>query len=61
MEKLQNFIDGKYCDPIDDQWLDNYVPSTGERSQQIPASNVKDVERAYKAAKKHFRLGHKPR
>jgi aminomuconate-semialdehyde/2-hydroxymuconate-6-semialdehyde dehydrogenase len=54
MEKLQNFIDGKYCDPVDDQWLDNFVPSTGERSQLIPASNAKDVERAYKAAKKAF-------
>ncbi|WP_420378922.1 aldehyde dehydrogenase [Gilvibacter sp.] len=54
MEKLQNFIDGKYCDPIDGQWLDNYVPSTGERSQLIPASNAKDVEQAYKAAKKAF-------
>lgn len=54
MEKLQNFIDGKYCDPLDDQWLDNYVPSTGEHSQQIPASNAKDVEQAYQAAKKAF-------
>lgn len=54
MKRLQNFINGKHQDPIDNNWIDNYNPSTGEVSGQIPASNKKDVEAAYKAAKAAF-------
>lgn len=54
MERLQNFINGAYVDPADNQWLDNYNPSTGQLSHAIPASNSKDVEAAYKAAKAAF-------
>lgn len=54
MEKLQNFIDGKYQDPIDLNYIDNYEPATGEVYSLIPNSNEKDVEQAVKAAEKAF-------
>lgn len=54
MEKLQNFIDGKYQEPIDLNYIDNYEPATGEVYSLIPNSNEKDVEQAVKAAEKAF-------
>lgn len=50
MEKLQNFIAGEYCAPVDGQYIDNYEPATGLVYSQIPNSNEKDVELAVKAA-----------
>ena len=54
MEKLQNFIDGKYCDPAKGQYMDNYEPATGKVYCQIPNSTSEDVEEAVKAAEKAF-------
>ncbi|WP_435579758.1 aldehyde dehydrogenase [Gilvibacter sp.] len=54
MDRLQNFINGEYVDPIDGQWMDNYTPSTGAVSGQIPVSNQKDVAKAFEAAKAAF-------
>lgn len=54
MIKIQNYINGKYVNPIKDQWLDNYNPSIGEVYGQIPNSDVEDVQQAYKAAKEAF-------
>lgn len=52
MEKLRNFIDGVYCDPIDRNYIDNYEPATGKVYAQIPNSNEKDVQNAVLAAQK---------
>ncbi|MDX2360618.1 MAG: aldehyde dehydrogenase [Crocinitomicaceae bacterium] len=54
MEKIQNFIDGEYCDPIDGQYIDNYEPASGKVYCQIPNSGAKDVERAVEAAEKAY-------
>lgn len=54
MEKLQNFIDGKYCDPAKGQYMDNYEPATGKVYCQIPNSTSEDVEEAVKSAEKAF-------
>ncbi len=54
MIKIQNYINGKYVNPIKDQWLDNYNPSIGEVYGRIPNSDVEDVQQAYKAAKEAF-------
>lgn len=56
MEKLQNFIDGKYCDPVDGQYIDNYEPASGEVYCQIPNSSANDVELAVAAAEKGFEV-----
>lgn len=54
MEKLANFINGVYQAPIDNQYIDNFEPATGEVYSLIPNSNEKDVELAVQAAEKAF-------
>ena len=54
MENIQNYINGSFHNPIQDNWLDNYNPSNGEVYVQIPNSSKEDVENAYIAAKSAF-------
>ena len=54
MEKLQNFINGTYCDPVEGQYIDNYEPASGKVYCQIPNSSAKDVELAVAAAEKAY-------
>ena len=54
MKKILNYIDGVYCEPISETWIDNYNPSNGEVYSQIANANEQDVEKAYVAAKKAF-------
>ncbi|MDG1730001.1 MAG: aldehyde dehydrogenase [Algibacter sp.] len=54
MIKIQNFINGKFENPISDEWIDNYCPSDGEVYGQIPNSSKQDVENAYNAAIEAF-------
>lgn len=55
MKKVQNFINGKYQDPIGNQWIDGFEPATGKVYAQIAASDERDVEAAYQAAKAAFK------
>lgn len=54
MHYLENYINGKYTDPVVDDWLDIYNPSNGEVYGQLAKSNKDDVENAYKAAAAAF-------
>lgn len=54
MEKILNFIDGRFCHPLSGQYLDNYDPSCGEVYSHIPDSDAADVEMAYLAAHNAF-------
>lgn len=54
MEKLRNFIDGKFCEPLTGAYIDNYEPATGKVYSLIPNSGAEDVELAVKAAEKAF-------
>jgi aminomuconate-semialdehyde/2-hydroxymuconate-6-semialdehyde dehydrogenase len=54
MNKIQNFINGKYQDPIKGDYLDNYEPGNGEIYGQIPNSTQEDLELAIKSAKSAF-------
>ncbi|MFN4152324.1 MAG: aldehyde dehydrogenase family protein, partial [Candidatus Sericytochromatia bacterium] len=54
MKKLQNFIDGKYCDTLSNSYIDNYNPSTGKVYSLVPDSNKADIDIAFEAAKKAF-------
>ncbi|WP_452599364.1 aldehyde dehydrogenase family protein, partial [Pontimicrobium sp. MEBiC01747] len=51
---IQNYINGKFHNPIDNNWIDNYCPANGEVYGQIPNSSKADVENAYIAAKATF-------
>ncbi|MCH2224425.1 MAG: aldehyde dehydrogenase family protein, partial [Crocinitomicaceae bacterium] len=50
MEKLQNFINGQYCDPSNGEYIDNYEPASGKVYSLIPNSTADDVNRAVNAA-----------
>jgi aminomuconate-semialdehyde/2-hydroxymuconate-6-semialdehyde dehydrogenase len=54
MEKLRNFIDGAYCEPIGGAYIDNFEPATGKVYSLIPNSDARDVEKAVLAAEKAF-------
>ncbi|WP_410004507.1 aldehyde dehydrogenase [Aequorivita nionensis] len=54
MQKILNYINGEYVEPISKKWLDNYNPSNGEVYSQIANSNAEDIENAYQAAKVAF-------
>ena len=56
MEKLRNYINGEYVNPISNQYLDNYEPATGEIYSLIPNSNEEDVNQAVIAAENAFPL-----
>ena len=51
---IQNYINGQYLNPIQENWIDNYCPASGEVYGQIPNSSVEDVDNAYIAAKSAF-------
>lgn len=51
---IQNYINGQYENPLQENWLDNYCPANGEVYGQIPNSSKDDVENAYIAAKSAF-------
>jgi aminomuconate-semialdehyde/2-hydroxymuconate-6-semialdehyde dehydrogenase len=52
--KIQNYINGNFHDPIQNNWLDNYCPANGEVYGKIPNSSKEDVDNAYIAAKSAF-------
>lgn len=54
MEKLSNYINGAYQDPISGSYIDNFEPSTGQVYSLIPDSDERDVELAVEAAEKAF-------
>ncbi|PHR69056.1 MAG: 2-hydroxymuconic semialdehyde dehydrogenase [Lutibacter sp.] len=55
MEKIKNYINGEFRNPISNKYVDNYNPSNGEIYGQIPNSSSEDVELAYSSAKSAFR------
>ena len=54
MKKILNYIDGSYCEPFTQDWLDNYNPSKGAVYSKIASSSSIDVDKAYQAAKIAF-------
>ncbi len=54
MEKLKNFINGEFIDPINGQYIDNYEPATGKVYSLIPDSDENDVQLAVQAVEKAF-------
>lgn len=54
MEKIKNFINGEYRDPVKGNYLDNYEPGSGEIYSQIPASTQEDLDLAVEASQEAF-------
>ena len=54
LEKIRNFIDGQFVEPIGGKYLENIEPATGKPYSQVADSDARDVERAVAAAEKAF-------
>ena len=53
-DKIRNFIDGRFVEPIGAKYLDNIEPATGKRYSQVADSDARDVDLAVAAAEKAF-------
>lgn len=51
MDRINNFIGGRFLPPVGGEYLDNIEPATGQIYGQIPASDKRDVDLAIQAAK----------
>lgn len=51
MQRIRNFIDGKWLDPASGGWLDNVDPSSGQTYSQVADSDQHDVDAAVVAAR----------
>jgi aminomuconate-semialdehyde/2-hydroxymuconate-6-semialdehyde dehydrogenase len=54
MERIRNFIDGEFTEPVKGQYIDNIEPATGSVYSLIPDSTAEDVQLAVEAAEKAF-------
>ena len=46
MEKIKNFIGGKFLTPISKKYLENYDPAKGEIYSLVPDSDSRDIKTA---------------
>lgn len=56
VQKYQLFIDGKWQDPVSNEWIDSVNPFTNMVWSKVPRSGNEDVNKACKAAAKAFPL-----
>lgn len=54
MNRIQNFINGSYCEPAKGNYIENYEPATGMVYCQIPDSTEEDIAQAVACAEKAF-------
>src|SRR5438094_4330577 len=54
LERIENFIDGKFAEPVGGRYLDNIEPATGKPYSQVADSDARDIELAVAAAEKVF-------
>ncbi len=54
MQRIQNYIGGKFCDPAENKWIHNYAPAYGSVYSHLPDSDDEDVQHAVDAAKAAF-------
>ncbi|KAJ1831072.1 Aldehyde dehydrogenase 8 member A1, partial [Coemansia sp. RSA 2703] len=52
--KIQNYINGQWCPPTTNKYMNSFNPATGQQSYPIPDSNHADVDNAVRAAKAAF-------
>lgn len=54
MEKILNYIDGRLCEPVSGQYLDNINPAEGRVYSHVASSDERDVNLAVEAAERAF-------
>ena len=45
-DKIRNFIDGQFVEPVGGRYLDNIEPATGKPYSQVTDSDARDVDLA---------------
>ncbi|MGH8100112.1 MAG: aldehyde dehydrogenase [Chthoniobacterales bacterium] len=54
MERIRNYIDGQFVEPVSGNYLDNIEPATGKPYSLVPDSDARDVDLAVAGAEKAF-------
>ncbi len=54
MQRIENFVGGRFVEPVSGAYLDNIEPATGHVYSRVPDSDTADIERAVEAAAKAF-------
>lgn len=54
MDKIKNFIDGKYVDPLSEKYVENINPATGAPYSLVAFSNELDLQAAVDSSKNAF-------
>ena len=54
VQKLSNYINGKFVAPESGSYIDNINPSTDKIQNYVPNSDERDVEKAINAARKAY-------
>ena len=54
MEKLANFINGKFIQPKSEEYIDVFEPATGQVYSKVPNSSSADINVAFQAANAAF-------
>jgi aminomuconate-semialdehyde/2-hydroxymuconate-6-semialdehyde dehydrogenase len=54
LERIRNYIDGQFVEPVSGNYLDNIEPATGKPYSSVADSDARDVDRAATAAEKAF-------
>jgi len=50
VKRIQNFIQGRFKDPVSKSWFENINPATGQGYSEVPDSQAEDVDKAVEAA-----------
>lgn len=54
MERYQLFIDGRFCDPVSNEYRPTYNPATEEPIALVPVATCEDARRAIESARRAF-------
>ncbi len=54
MERIENYVAGRFVKPVSGEYLDNIDPAIGRAYSKVPASDDRAVEQAVAAAKNAF-------
>jgi aminomuconate-semialdehyde/2-hydroxymuconate-6-semialdehyde dehydrogenase len=54
VERIRNFVDRQFAEPVGGKYLDNIEPATGKPYSQVADSDARDVDLAVAVAKKAF-------
>jgi hypothetical protein len=49
LERIRNYIDGQFVEPVSGNYLDNIEPATGKPYSSVADSDARDVDRAASA------------